>query len=413
LRWLASRARSIDCEAWQRIGEEVRRAYGMTSPIRLLQTDRSSLLVTWGWRRPTVLLPASAREWSDERIRIVLAHELAHTVRGDWPVQLAAEALRAVYWFNPLLWIVCRRLRVESERACDDLVLTGGIEASKYATHLLAVARSVSAGRPLLLPAPAMARPSSLEGRIRAMLNPGLNRRPVSLWARFASLAALLALTVPIALLAQSEFYSLKGVVLDPTDRILPDSKLILTNSVSAAKYEVKTDAAGRFEFVGLPPASYRLEASQVGFAPLLQDVKIEGNTQRTLRLSVGSLEETIAVDDSDGPIAPPDAAGIKKYEESLGRFAEREKREKARCAEGGADSPVGGQILPPLKLVHVRPVYAQHLRAAKIEGTVTMDAVIGVDGLVRDVQNVRDRTQNWRPRRPTRSASGSSARRF
>ena len=50
------------------------------------------------------------RSWSDERARVVLSHELAHIRRGDWIVQLSAELLRAIYWFNPLLWVACRRL---------------------------------------------------------------------------------------------------------------------------------------------------------------------------------------------------------------------------------------------------------------------------------------------------------------
>ena len=61
--------------------------------------------MTWGWRRARILLPAVAEEWSDDQIRIVLAHELAHIARGDWAAQLAAEVLRAIYWFNPVLWI--------------------------------------------------------------------------------------------------------------------------------------------------------------------------------------------------------------------------------------------------------------------------------------------------------------------
>lgn len=400
LRWLASRARDIDAGPWFALGEELRPWYGLGSPVRLLQSDHSSLLITWGWGRPRVLLPAAAREWSDDRIRVVLAHELAHIARGDWGFQLAAEVLRAVYWFNPLLWIVCRRLRLESERACDDAVLARGVEAPEYATHLLALARSLSPGRQPWLPAPAMARPSSLEGRIRAMLNSTLNRRPVSWRARVVTIGALLTLTVSVAgLRAQSQFYSLSGTALDPTNRVLPNARVVLTNPTNQAKYEVRTDAMGRFEFVGLPPAQYALEAILPGFATLKQDINIAGNTDRELRLRVGSLEETITVTDAtsvtlvitaDGGPLEPDAATLKRRDEARGRRAESERREKARCEGGGAATPVGGRIFPPAKLVDVRPVYPENLRTTKIGGTVTMNAVIGTDGFVRDVQNVK-----------------------
>ena len=265
--------------------------------MRLLQSDHPSLLVTWGWRRPRILLPAGAPAWPDERIRVVLAHELAHVVRGDWVVQLAAEALRAAYWFNPLVWVACRRLRVESECACDDAVLAQGIDAPDYAAHLLALARQLrSPGQPPL-PAPAMARPSSLEGRVRAMLNDDLNRRPASRRARLAVAAALVALTLGVAgARAGAQFYALTGTAFDSTHRVLPGVRLVLTNGATGAKHEVRTDPAGRFEFVGLPPADYVLESSLAGFAPLRDALRVEGDTTRDLQLTVGTLQETITV---------------------------------------------------------------------------------------------------------------------
>jgi beta-lactamase regulating signal transducer with metallopeptidase domain len=94
---------------------------------------------------------------------------------------MAAELVRSVYWFNPLLWIACGRLRQESEYACDDAVLNLGVEGTEYATHLLDVARTFRRhGRTLSgSPALAIARPSTLEKRVRAMLNNRLNRSPI------------------------------------------------------------------------------------------------------------------------------------------------------------------------------------------------------------------------------------------
>jgi TonB family protein len=347
--------------------------------------------VTWGWRRPKVILPAAAHEWPDDRLRVVLTHELAHIQRGDWVVQLAAEVLRSFYWFNPLLWVVCRRLRVESEHACDDAVLARGLDGPEYAAHLLALAQSLNLGRRPWLPAPAMARPSSLEGRITAMLDSTTNRRLVSWPARVASVAAFIALTVPIAGLgAQASFYSLTGTVQDSTNRVLPDATLVLTNSTSKAKYEVRTDSTGRFEFVGLPPAQYMLEASQRGFAMLKEDVVIAGDTRRDLRLQIGSLQESITVADRSDPEPAPDPARAQKIEESLKRFAEFEQQVKATCAAGLASGPIGGNILAPRKLRDVRPVYPDQMKAAKVGGTVTLEALIGTDGIVRDVRDVK-----------------------
>ena len=154
------------------------------------------MLVTWGLARPKVILPSAADAWTDERARVVLSHELAHIRRGDWIVQLSAELLRAFYWFNPLLWVACRRLRLESEHACDDEVMSRGVDGTDYATHLIELARALNQRRHMWFPAPAMARPSSLERRVRAMLNDqSRSRHPFPRGTRAAIFVLLFGVT--------------------------------------------------------------------------------------------------------------------------------------------------------------------------------------------------------------------------
>ncbi len=156
---------------WARLLHDARWLLDVDRPIRLLRSKASSIPVTWGTLRPTVLLPANADEWSEDRKRVVLLHEVAHIARGDCFTQLLASIGTALYWIHPLAWVAARRLRVERERACDDLVLAAGEEPSEYASHLLEVARSFRAGAPMGAAAIAMARPSQLEGRLLALLD--------------------------------------------------------------------------------------------------------------------------------------------------------------------------------------------------------------------------------------------------
>jgi TonB family protein len=378
LAWLASRAEVAD-RGWADLAAEISRTLELCRPVELLQSDHPTLLVTWGFRRPKVILPASARTWSADRRRVVLLHELAHVRRGDWLTQMTAECLRAAYWFNPLVWLASRRLRQESEHACDDAVLSGGVEGSEYATHLLELARLVARERRPWFsgyPAPAMARPSSLERRFSAMLNGHLNRHPMTRPARLTTTIAVAVLTVLIAGLGAAQTFStFSGTVFDSTNRVIPKVTLTLINAQSQAKYSIQSDPTGRFEFVGLPRGEYQFEVTGMGFTTLKGTVMVAGgNVQRNLALEIGSLQETITV--AASPAAPsPDRTYL--------NVATRGSHDPGPCTVAAT----GGNIRPPRKVRDVRPLYPDHLRIAATGGVVTLEARIGGDGYVSEAR--------------------------
>jgi TonB family protein len=371
---LASCAEPLENARWQSTATALAREHGVRRRIRLLAGVHPALLVTWGFWRPIVLVPASAASWPADRVRAVLGHEIAHIQRHDWLILIAAEALRAFYWCNPFVWIACRRLRQESEQACDDAVLSGGVEASVYASHLLDVARSFGRHRRSWLPAPAILRPSSLERRIGAMLNPGLNHRPVTRGARIATMVAALALTAGVAgfqAVAQT-FGSVSGSVVDSTNRTISGATLVLTGAPNQAKQELRSDADGHFEFVGLPQGGYRLEASVPGFAPFRADIIVAAARpqQQIVTLQVGSLMETVTVWGGSSPapfVDPP------WHDDTSG------------CVPAAS----GGTIRQPIHIRNDRPVYPAQLHQTKVEGHVVLDARIGTDGSIRDVRVV------------------------
>jgi TonB family protein len=379
LAWIAGRARHLDCGPWAESANRVAHAYGLTRPVRLLQSHHPTLLVTWGMVRPRIILPGGAPHWTEDRIAIVLAHELAHIERGDWAVQMAAEIVRAIYWFNPLMWMVCTRLRDESEHAADDAVMAQGMAGFAYAGHLLDLARVLTdRGRRSWLPAAAIARPSSLERRVRAMLNDRTNRAPVPRSVRFATLAAALLLSAALAA-AQAAFSTFSGTVFDEQNGFIPGATLVLTNPQNQSKYEVVTDGTGHFEFVGLPPGDYELETKVMGFATLRGTVTLRGeNAQRDLVLHIGSLQETITV---SGPGTGPWPARNPN--------APRPARRPDPICTGAAAGGLGGNIRAPHKLVDVKPAYPPQLYAEKVGGTVVLQARIDTEGRISSVEVV------------------------
>ena len=166
---LRASARPLDTPVWRARARRAATEMGI-SAVGVYASDRISVPVTFGVVRPIIVLPDDADSWDAERARVVLLHELAHVGRRDCLIHLVAQCALALHWMNPLAWLAAARLRIERERACDDLVLACGTNGPQYAEHLLDIARMASR-RPMASAALAMAHPSELEGRLLAVLD--------------------------------------------------------------------------------------------------------------------------------------------------------------------------------------------------------------------------------------------------
>lgn len=196
---LTRRAEAVLDEDWEEALDEACDDLAIRRQVRLFRSSEVGAPITWGSLRPIIVLPLTAEGWSAERRRVVLLHELSHVARHDYVVQMIAAAACAFYWFHPGVWLSARRLRYESERACDDQVLACGTASTDYATHLLSVATGSRALRLSGGVAIGMARRSALEGRLLAALDPTLRRAPLTRRARVLSTATLGIAVLPLA----------------------------------------------------------------------------------------------------------------------------------------------------------------------------------------------------------------------
>lgn len=197
--WLDRVTKPVQDESWLLLVEDLSRELGVKRYVRLLQANAPAMPMTWGIRRPAILLPAEADTWPAERRRDVLRHELAHVKRHDFFIQLIARVACAVYWFHPLVWLAATRLREERERACDDHVLRAGATPSAYATHLLEIARELRAAPATSLASVAMARPAQLATRLIDVLDARRCRDTLSPRSALPAWIAAIVVVVPLA----------------------------------------------------------------------------------------------------------------------------------------------------------------------------------------------------------------------
>jgi TonB family protein len=228
----------------------LRRLLGIRHHVALLEIPARGMPLSFGILHPAVFLPADAREWSEDRRRVVLLHELAHIRRGDLATQVLARIAVSLYWWNPLAWMVWREFVKERERAADDVVLAAGETATSYASELLAIARSLQAVPMLASAAVAMARPSQFEGRLMAILDTRVNRRPLSPRAPLAAAALAVALVAPFAALQAQD---------KPDAAIQPNIDATIKAAIAQQNHEILDTAAAAYTSVRKYDAAQQL----------------------------------------------------------------------------------------------------------------------------------------------------------
>ncbi len=206
-RRLSQKTSLIDGSKLQLQLVELQKDLKLRRSVSLLVSRNISTPMTWGFWRPKILLPECALNWSKEQSRMVLLHELTHIKRADWLAQIFTSFICALYWFNPLVWVLAWQLRLEQEKACDSKVLALGIKPSEYASMLLNIAKLRLRNMSTL-----MARTPPLEIRLKEILAFQGIRTASKPWytlglITMGSLGILLASlnpTLPKALLAES-----------------------------------------------------------------------------------------------------------------------------------------------------------------------------------------------------------------
>jgi TonB family protein len=136
--------------------------------VRWYISDTVSGPVTFGWLRPSILLPSRILELPADLREAIACHELVHVERGDWLFVLAEELIRAVCWFHPALWFVLSRVQLAREQTVDREVIDLTRNRERYLDALVAVAQHKL--QPDLAPAPLFLKKRQLAVRVAAVL---------------------------------------------------------------------------------------------------------------------------------------------------------------------------------------------------------------------------------------------------
>ncbi|MFN3725498.1 MAG: M56 family metallopeptidase [Allosphingosinicella sp.] len=194
---LRGRANVIVQPGWLSALAHAQRRMGFKHGTALLVSEELTSPVSWGVIRPVILLSEDALE-SPTVAEAIIAHELAHVARLDWLNLLLARIATALFWFNPLVWMLARSGHQLREEAADDAVLRADVPNTDYAALLVGCARHEGSG--MLLAANGVAPgKGSLSIRVRRILDQAAPRSPARVaWAGGCAAAALVV-AAPLA----------------------------------------------------------------------------------------------------------------------------------------------------------------------------------------------------------------------
>lgn len=155
--------------------DRIRREFGIRRKIRVYVCRKPTSPMVIGILRPAVILPE--REFDEATLSMILQHELTHAKHHDVFFKLLLLLARALHWFNPFVWWLCREAERTIEFACDEAVLTrlGTSRSHDYGLALLNTMQQAASRTPLSTAFSDSAR--GLKRRFRNILSPQNKRR--------------------------------------------------------------------------------------------------------------------------------------------------------------------------------------------------------------------------------------------
>ena len=322
--------------------------------------------VTFGLRKPVVLLPARFPEFDAHMQEAILCHEILHVRRRDWLFAVVEELVRAVFWFHPAIWWLLGEIGLAREQAVDRQVVEMTRSREEYVDALLAIAGA----RPRLdlAPAPLFLRKRHLKQRVISVLKEVRMSKTRLISALAAGLAILVAAcwfvtgTFPLAA-APEVVNDAPGVTVD-----LGGARVMHRTGVAYPAAALKQGVQGTVVVEVKLDASGNVADAHVLSGPdELRRAALESVLQwhLTKNLAGSSRQVSISFSLPDSVPTPPPAA----------------------ASGAGAAYHVGAGVTAPVLLYKREPEYTEEARQAKYSGSVLLYVEVDPSGKATNIR--------------------------
>ena len=184
-------------ESLQQMFASLKERLCILRPVRLMDSALVQVPTVVGWLRPVVLIPVSCfTGLAEEQIEAILCHELAHIRRHDYLVSVVQSVVEAVLFYHPAVWWVSQQVRRDRECCCDDHAVRIGGNALAYAKALTTLETSRGSYPEVVL--------GSNGGVLTMRIKRLLQREEVSAVPQMAAVVVLVLLTAGAGAIAKT-----------------------------------------------------------------------------------------------------------------------------------------------------------------------------------------------------------------
>jgi len=250
--------------------------------IRYCECRRLEAPAVIGWFRPVVMLPMTALTGlSEEQLKAVIAHELAHIRRLDCFVNLFQVAAETLLFYHPAIWWVNKRIRSERENCCDDVAISVCGDAVEYARALTLMEESRSA--PVLAMAANRGPLAARVARLLGLGTIGSGIRVAGFAASFVFLAGALFAGSALLGAAHVSFASTSLPVHESTETDLIGGGSANVPAANTNRREARVrHASSNAQPVSTPQASANSQSEpQASAQPVTQGAKQNGDAEQ------------------------------------------------------------------------------------------------------------------------------------
>ena len=215
---------------------------GISRHVAVALSERVDVPGVIGVFWPTLVLPLSLGSGlTPNELQAIIVHELVHIRRHDFAVNLVQMLVESLYFFNPAVWWLSRRVRIEREACVDSAVVRLTGESLEYATLLGKIGRQLVAGgaSDALVGLAGRSGEGTLLERVKRVVEPGISPRIRLPWATLFVVLLLSALGIAAVWQGTSAAVTL-------AQRLLTDEERVESLSIAREEYGRDDQTIGR-----------------------------------------------------------------------------------------------------------------------------------------------------------------------